>query len=71
MEHCTQQHTISKRVLRCGEKAPNAKLTLDQVNEIRRLHTTGSSYRSLGKRFGKDPKTIANIITQRTWYNIH
>ncbi len=71
MENCTQQHTISKRSLRCGEKAPNARLSLDQVNEIRKLHMIGSSYRSLAKRFVCDPKTIANIIMQRTWYNIH
>ncbi|VTR96142.1 endodeoxyribonuclease : Bacteriophage T7-related protein OS=uncultured bacterium PE=4 SV=1: NUMOD4: HNH_3 [Gemmata massiliana] len=39
-----------------GEKNPGAKLTADQVREMRALHQQGMSYLQLGVRFGMTPR---------------
>lgn len=41
----------------------NAKLTADQVREIRRLHATGAwSYPKLAERFGLHPQNIGRVV---------
>ena len=51
-----------------GEKHGRAKLTLAQVQEIRKLHAIGNiTYPKLGAMFGVDRTTIGYIITQKHW----
>lgn len=51
-----------------GENAGGAKLTAEQVAEIRTLFSTGDfSKAELGRRFGVRPTSIANIINGKTW----
>ena len=56
---------------RRGEKAANAKLTPDQVLEIRsRYIPRVVSCASLSKEFGVCPTTIRNIVTRYQWTNL-
>ena len=51
-----------------GEQHPNAKLTRDQVIEIRReIKIAGTSRAWLAKRHGVSRTTIDNIVSGRTW----
>ena len=50
-----------------GEKSPRAKLTQDQVDQIRAHLDLGSTGRSLAKKFGVCPATISHIKVGRNW----
>jgi hypothetical protein len=72
----TQQQNIIDRDARSRRRAPHgeasalARLTQDQVDEIRALYIKGSRTTgtvALGKRFGVDTSTIWNVVTGRTW----
>lgn len=52
-----------------GSKAGRAKVTEEQVREIRtigRLHTN----QVLGKMYGLNPSCISDILTRKTWKHI-
>lgn len=49
------------------EKHPNAKLTQEDVNEIRRLAAEGVERSSLVARFGVSKSTIGSILRGTTW----
>lgn len=56
----------------CGERVWCAKLTEDQVREIRRLyrpHAYGAP--RLGREFGVDTTTIRSIVTGKTWKHVN
>jgi hypothetical protein len=51
-----------------GEKHGRAKLTANQVLEIRRLYANGLwSHRQLAIKFGVNDGTISSIISRRNW----
>lgn len=50
-----------------GARHPNAKVTWEQVDEMRRLAAAGASRRTLGKAFGISDVAAGNIIYGRTW----
>lgn len=51
-----------------GEKHPKAKLTWEQVREIRKLYQTGEYFqRELGEMFGVSSPAIQGIVGNRTW----
>ncbi|WP_374356218.1 hypothetical protein [Chitinimonas sp.] len=60
----TRNHTNH----RIGASHPRAKLTDQQVAEIRRLHNSaaGVGYQTLAKRFGCGTSTVRDICTYRT-----
>lgn len=54
-----------------GEHQHNAKLTSDQVREIRALHAAGGvSYRALGRRFGLTHESIRDIVNRVNWAHL-
>jgi|ERR1700722_10325618 len=54
-----------------GEKSHKAKLTEEEVLEIRRLHATGTmGYRKLSAKFGVNTGTIRAILIRQTWRHI-
>jgi hypothetical protein len=56
-----------------GERSGNAKLSADQVREIRALYQPGSSefgQGALGRRFGVSRAQIAHIINRHAWAHI-
>jgi hypothetical protein len=60
-----------KRINPCrGEKSSSAKLTNQQVIEIRQLISSGVSLSEIGRRFGVWPQTILNIKIERTWRSL-
>jgi len=53
-----------------GTKNGRARLTPEQVNEIRRLRETGRSYSSLSTAFNVTKNNIAMIVKNKTWTRI-
>jgi len=50
-----------------GKKSRNAKLTQEQVNDIRERLRNGESNTILGKCFGVTDSTVSYIRTKKTW----
>ena len=48
----------------------NAKVTEEQVREIRARHEAGESYSQLAKAFGLTPTGIRNIVLRNTWKHV-
>lgn len=53
-----------------GERQHLAKLTADQVLQVRAMHDTGVSYSKLAKLFHVSKSSIYSIITRETWKHI-
>jgi len=53
-----------------GEKNGRAKLTAEQVLEIRTLREQGEKWLRLAKRFGVNRRTIKNIVARKLWKHI-
>ena len=53
-----------------GEDNPAAKLTEEQVVEIRKLAGTGLTQRAIGKRFGVCQYTVRMIVIGRNWKHV-
>lgn len=54
-----------------GEDRPGARLTAEQVIEIRKIYAQGGiSYRKLAERFGVKKGTVCHIVTKRSWKHI-
>ena len=48
----------------------SAKLTSNQVREIRKLHVAGIGNSELGRRFNVHPSTIYAIVRMETWKDV-
>lgn len=53
-----------------GERHPRAKVTADQVREIRRLREEGVRLTSLSAQFGLNTGSIYHICTRKNWSSI-
>lgn len=53
-----------------GVDHPGAKLTEDQVRQIRALHSRGYGYRRLSQAFRMSQSSIRNIVMRRTWAHV-
>jgi HNH endonuclease len=53
-----------------GMTAPRAKLTDDQVREIRRLSAAGRSRASLGREYGIGNASVSKIVLRQRWAHI-
>lgn len=53
-----------------GENAYQAKLTEQEVREVRRRFVAGESFRVLSAVFGVSRSTIGDVISGRTWRHI-
>lgn len=49
-----------------GDEHPNAKITDEQVAELRHLYSTGTKPKELGRIFGIHPKSASNIARGRS-----
>ena len=76
LEWCTTAYNLTYgHRLECvrGEKAPKAKLTPDQVEEIRRIYIKGDlefGQSALGKKYGVSHPAIACIVKNKTWRHL-
>lgn len=50
-----------------GERSPNAKLTMEQVREIRSKHLAGSTRKELEDEYGLTRTLVANVVTHATY----
>lgn len=50
-----------------GGKNPNAKLTLKEVREIRRLARNGKKKKELSILFGVALRTISSVVKGESW----
>lgn len=64
---CKKCHT---RYDRAGSKNVNAKLTEDDVREIRRRAAAGETHAALALEFGISPGNVSNIIARRAWAHV-
>lgn len=63
----TKRPTRAPSGHRCGASHHRAKLTTEQVKEMRALReTTGASYAALAAQFGCGESTARDIVTYRT-----
>lgn len=53
-----------------GERVGGAKLTADQVRDIRRLYTEGATLHALADQFGVRFTNVHMIVTRKTWKHI-
>ena len=56
-----------------GEHCPKAKLTEDNVREIRRIHIRRDKEygaNALAKRFGVGQRTILSVVARETWQSV-
>jgi hypothetical protein len=54
-----------------GEQHPCARLTEQNVREIRRIYAAGkASYTDLSRRYGVGVPSIADVIHRRTWKHV-
>ncbi len=54
-----------------GEENPTAKLTTEQVREIRKLYATGNySHEELAQLFGVGHGAIDNLLAGRSWKHV-
>ncbi len=61
--------SIRPKALR-GEVAPPAKLTSDQVIEMRRRRAAGETYVSLGRSFGVSAVAARKAVIGRSWRHV-
>jgi DNA-binding NarL/FixJ family response regulator len=61
---------VKKKRSTIGENHPKAKLTNQQVLEIRKLADEGISRKEIAKQFNVSTKYIAPIIRQDKWISI-
>lgn len=73
----TQAQNVADRdnrgrtVTRRGTAAPDAKLTADQVREVRRLHATGQwSYPRLAARYGLHAQNIGRVVRREGYADV-
>lgn len=55
---------------RRGEAVPMAKLTDEQVREIRRRYAAGETQTALGKEFGTAQNNVSDIVLRKRWTHI-
>lgn len=72
LEWCTPHENIvhsyaNGQQAASGERAGNAKLTWDQVREMRRLRSEGTSYKQLAMIFNMSRENVRTITLGRTW----
>ena len=61
---------MSKSHSRRGENHPRAKLTNDQVRQIRELHSKGFSASVISRNFKVSKWNIDEIVKNHTWTHI-
>lgn len=59
-----------RRKAAVGEKVWTAKLTPDDVVQIRRANAAGESQRSIAFRIGLNPTTVRKICLRETWRHV-
>jgi len=74
LEWCTHKenvmHAIATGLFCDGEDHRDAKLTVNDILEIRWLHTLGYNCAEIGRDYGFGRKHIWNIVNYKKWKNV-
>jgi len=62
--------SVTTTQMNVGERHPRAKLTVEQVREIRRLRAQGWTLRRLAAEFGVSDHAVRAILDSRTWKHV-
>jgi hypothetical protein len=72
LEWCTCKenirHAFRNGLYGTGSNSPRAKLTAEQVREIRA--STGGTYRQIGKKFGVSAQTVCNVKCRSKYQDV-
>lgn len=53
------------------QRGAKARITVDDVREIRKLHASGSmTHRQIAQRYAMSRTTIKNVVAGRNWKNV-
>ena len=63
-------HAVQSGKHHIGAQHPDAKLTEQQVREIRQQAGEGVSFAALGRQYGVDYTNISQIVRRRTWKHV-
>lgn len=66
-EFCTMEHLVS--FLR-GAHSGNARLTDDQVREIRTAYASGETQVSIARRMGLYQGHVSAVVLRRSWSHV-
>lgn len=55
---------------RFGERSPFAKLTSEQVTQMRTRHANGETFTALGREFGVTGAHVGNIVAKKKWAHL-
>ncbi len=61
---------IAMKQVRAGERCARARLTADQVREIRARHSAGERVGRLAREYGVIPSNVSHIIARRLWRHV-
>lgn len=64
------RHAKGRTVLPRGEHHGNAKITADDVREMRRRWAAGESFSALGRAFGVDYSNVSLIVKRKAWAHV-
>ncbi len=53
-----------------GERSPMAKLTLEQIQDIRRRHAAGETQTALAREYGVRQGHVSRIIRRASWRHV-
>ena len=72
---CSEEHKrkvgIAKSIQNSGENNPSAKLTEDDIREIRLMRDNGSSYKEIMKQFNlKSRSYLWSILSKKLWKHV-
>lgn len=62
---------VSKGRARKGESHPNAKLTINQVIEIKKLSLTGMRKIDIARKLGIRRKNVSNVVLGCVWRHVN
>lgn len=63
----TQDAILKKRLVTWGEDSPRAKLTWDNVDEIRKMRKEGETLKYIACAFSVSIANIHEIVSNKTW----
>lgn len=69
-ENSDEKFLRNRQKFAYGESHPMAKLTEEDVREIRNLSAQGVSQREIGERFGINQSHVSDIVTRKKWSSV-
>lgn len=65
IRHKLGRDTVSKLLKEAGVRLRKSGLTLEEIEEAKRLYSQGSSLAVVARRFEVDPKTVWSRLTEQ------